>query len=204
MCRSPAGFPQSDIGFRTYPTTKASAGRTARARLAWTAPTPMDRGRRGPAGNCVFAINRKNDNEPYSFHPGGANFLFVDAHVQFIDDTIPLTTLAASARAVPARRSGEQSADDCLSPLRPLCCTNWTAESPRRLREHRQPCEAFPGPLPAPNRSVSRLPARILTASSNVGSPVSFDGAASRPAGHPDPRSVCRPVPSTPSASTRP
>jgi prepilin-type N-terminal cleavage/methylation domain-containing protein/prepilin-type processing-associated H-X9-DG protein len=49
----------------------------------------------GPAGGCIYGINRKNDNEPYSFHPAGANLLFADGHVQFIRESIPLTTLAA-------------------------------------------------------------------------------------------------------------
>ncbi len=49
----------------------------------------------GVEGNCRYPLNRRNDNEPYSFHPGGANFLFADAHVQFLDDSIPLLTMAA-------------------------------------------------------------------------------------------------------------
>ena len=31
----------------------------------------------GAAGGCSHAMNMRNDNEPYSFHPGGGNFLFV-------------------------------------------------------------------------------------------------------------------------------
>ena len=49
----------------------------------------------GPAGGCTAAMNAKNDNEAYSFHPGGGNFLFADAHVQFIAETIALPTFAA-------------------------------------------------------------------------------------------------------------
>ncbi len=44
---------------------------------------------------CAAPMNKKNDNEPYSFHSGGANFVFADGHVQFLRESIPLTTLAA-------------------------------------------------------------------------------------------------------------
>jgi len=44
----------------------------------------------GPSGGCTHAMNRKNDNEPFSFHSGGANFLFGDGHVQFIRETIDI------------------------------------------------------------------------------------------------------------------
>lgn len=49
----------------------------------------------GPAAGCIYGINRRNDNEPYSFHSGGANFLFADGHVQFIAEDVPLRILAA-------------------------------------------------------------------------------------------------------------
>ena len=39
-------------------------------------------------------MNKKNDNEPYSFHSGGCNFLFTDGHVQFIAETVNWRTFA--------------------------------------------------------------------------------------------------------------
>ena len=51
----------------------------------------------GPAEECRFVMNRRNDNEPYSFHPGGGNFLYADAHVSFLDQGIDIVTFAALA-----------------------------------------------------------------------------------------------------------
>jgi prepilin-type N-terminal cleavage/methylation domain-containing protein/prepilin-type processing-associated H-X9-DG protein len=48
-----------------------------------------------PANGCTFAMNKKNDNEPYSFHTGGINVVFTDGHVQFIRESVPLETFAA-------------------------------------------------------------------------------------------------------------
>ena len=41
------------------------------------------------------AINATNENEPYSFHPFGANFLFADGHISFLSDQIGLLEFAA-------------------------------------------------------------------------------------------------------------
>jgi prepilin-type N-terminal cleavage/methylation domain-containing protein/prepilin-type processing-associated H-X9-DG protein len=41
------------------------------------------------------AINATNQNEPYSFHPLGANFLFADGHVSFVRDRVSLPVFAA-------------------------------------------------------------------------------------------------------------
>jgi prepilin-type N-terminal cleavage/methylation domain-containing protein/prepilin-type processing-associated H-X9-DG protein len=43
-------------------------------------------------GPC--AINCTNLHECYSFHPGGAHFAFVDGHVQFMSETIPIDRIA--------------------------------------------------------------------------------------------------------------
>ena len=53
----------------------------------------------GPAGGCTFAMNRKNDNEPFSFHTGGGNVLFADGRVQFLRESIPLAVMAALCTA---------------------------------------------------------------------------------------------------------
>jgi hypothetical protein len=40
-------------------------------------------------------LNATNLNEPYSFHHGGAHFVFADAHIEFVAETIALEVLAA-------------------------------------------------------------------------------------------------------------
>jgi prepilin-type N-terminal cleavage/methylation domain-containing protein len=49
----------------------------------------------GPTGGCRHALNKKNDNEPFSFHVAGGNMVFVDAHVAFVREVVPLEVLAA-------------------------------------------------------------------------------------------------------------
>jgi len=49
----------------------------------------------GPDKGCKVAMNRRNDNEPYSFHRGGGNFVFADGHCQFIAEEISIATFAA-------------------------------------------------------------------------------------------------------------
>jgi prepilin-type processing-associated H-X9-DG protein len=39
-------------------------------------------------------MNRRNDNEPYSFHPAGAIFLFADGHVNFISESISIPAIS--------------------------------------------------------------------------------------------------------------
>jgi prepilin-type N-terminal cleavage/methylation domain-containing protein/prepilin-type processing-associated H-X9-DG protein len=62
----------------------------------------------GCGADCRIAMNKRNDNEPYSFHTGGANFLFSDGHIQFMRDSVQLTTLAALC----TRAGGEVAGGD--------------------------------------------------------------------------------------------
>ena len=48
----------------------------------------------GPAANCIYPMNKRNDNEPYSFHPAGGNYLYGDSHVKFLSESIDLQTMA--------------------------------------------------------------------------------------------------------------
>jgi prepilin-type processing-associated H-X9-DG protein len=48
----------------------------------------------GPENGCTFVMNRRNDNEPYSFHPGGINSLYADGHVGFTTETIEVPVFA--------------------------------------------------------------------------------------------------------------
>ena len=48
----------------------------------------------GPSPLATRGINATNENEPYSFHTGGASFIFVDGHVQYLHENMPLVTLA--------------------------------------------------------------------------------------------------------------
>ena len=53
------------------------------------------------------AVNVTNENEPYSFHAGGAFCLFADGHVSFISESIPLEVFAAMS----TRAGGETPID---------------------------------------------------------------------------------------------
>jgi prepilin-type processing-associated H-X9-DG protein len=44
---------------------------------------------------CTSTMNKRNNNEPYSFHSGGGNFLFGDGHVQFVRDSVDIRTFSA-------------------------------------------------------------------------------------------------------------
>jgi type II secretory pathway pseudopilin PulG len=49
----------------------------------------------GPAAVCSFAMNRRNDNEPYSYHPIGCNVVFADARVRLMPENVSLPVMAA-------------------------------------------------------------------------------------------------------------
>jgi prepilin-type processing-associated H-X9-DG protein len=42
-----------------------------------------------------YAMNRTNENEPYSFHSGGVHFLYADGRIEFTSDSIALPIAAA-------------------------------------------------------------------------------------------------------------
>jgi len=62
----------------------------------------------GPSQGCKFAMNRRNDNEPYSFHAAGGNFLFADGHVNFVSESISIESFAAMC----TRSAGEINFED--------------------------------------------------------------------------------------------
>lgn len=49
----------------------------------------------GPAVGAMYSLNRRNDNEPYSFHPTGVNCLFADGHMQFVNDSVSIQVFSA-------------------------------------------------------------------------------------------------------------
>ncbi len=49
----------------------------------------------GQSAGCTFAMNKRNDNDPYSFHNGGINCCFADGHVQFVREAVSLDLFAA-------------------------------------------------------------------------------------------------------------
>lgn len=48
-----------------------------------------------PVNGCDETMNRRNNNEVYSFHIGGGNFLFADGRVQFVSENLDFYTFAA-------------------------------------------------------------------------------------------------------------
>jgi len=57
----------------------------------------------GPAAGCIHVMNRRNDNEPYSFHPGGSNVLFAGANTEFLSQSTSIKVMAA----ISTRDAGE-------------------------------------------------------------------------------------------------
>lgn len=49
----------------------------------------------GPSGGCTYIMNRKNDNEPFSFHNDGSNSLFADGHVTFVRESTEVRIFSA-------------------------------------------------------------------------------------------------------------
>jgi prepilin-type N-terminal cleavage/methylation domain-containing protein/prepilin-type processing-associated H-X9-DG protein len=66
-----------------------------------------DGAREGCGVACASVMNRRNDNEPYSFHTGGINVLFADGHVAFVRESVDIRTFAALC----TRAAGEVVAD---------------------------------------------------------------------------------------------
>ncbi len=54
------------------------------------------------------AVNATNENEPYGFHPLGANCLFADGHVRLISSSVPLEVFAGLC----TRAAGEAPSGD--------------------------------------------------------------------------------------------
>jgi prepilin-type processing-associated H-X9-DG protein len=64
---------------------------------AYNSVTPINLDGFSPDGTQMWgpcAINCTNLHECYSLHPGGAHFVFVDGHVQFVSETIPIDLMA--------------------------------------------------------------------------------------------------------------
>ncbi len=49
----------------------------------------------GPAAGSIYVMNRRNDNEPYSFHSGGMNVTLVDGGTRYINEEIDVRTFAS-------------------------------------------------------------------------------------------------------------
>jgi prepilin-type N-terminal cleavage/methylation domain-containing protein/prepilin-type processing-associated H-X9-DG protein len=84
-----AGRPQLWHEGRQVLGTLVSGGPWASRNLIWGERTEKD----PPPWPC--ALNCTNDREVYSFHPGGANAVFADGHVHFLNAGMSIATLAA-------------------------------------------------------------------------------------------------------------
>ena len=100
-----AGRPQLWQGRQPVPNVWLSGGPWASRSLLWSRGATGD----GTAFYGTCAINCTNDREVYSFHPGGANVVFADGSVHFLNATIDIRVFARLA----TRAGGEVvGADD--------------------------------------------------------------------------------------------
>jgi prepilin-type N-terminal cleavage/methylation domain-containing protein/prepilin-type processing-associated H-X9-DG protein len=86
-----AGRPALWQGRKQVPNVWLTGGPWASRNLLWGRGATPD----GTAFYGPCAINCTNDREVYSFHPGGANAVFADGSVHFLDKSMSIRTLAA-------------------------------------------------------------------------------------------------------------
>src|SRR5262249_33337738 len=84
-----AGRPQLWLNGQAVAGQFVAGGTLACVNLIWGGSTPHD----SPLWPC--AINCTNQREVYSFHPGGANAVFADGSVCFLNERISIRLLAA-------------------------------------------------------------------------------------------------------------
>lgn len=100
-----AGRPQLWHGRKPVPNAWLSGGSWASRNLLWCRGSKSD----GTAFYGPCAINCTNDREVYSFHPGGANVVFADGSMHFLNAAIDIRVFARLA----TRAGGEVvGADD--------------------------------------------------------------------------------------------
>jgi len=98
-----AGRPQLWHGRKPVPNVWLTGGPWASRSLLWGRGATGD----GTAFYGTCAINCTNDREVYSFHPGGANVVFADGHLQFLGANIDIRVFARLA----TRAGGEIVSD---------------------------------------------------------------------------------------------
>jgi prepilin-type N-terminal cleavage/methylation domain-containing protein len=88
-----AGRPGFYIGGRLDPSRTNQDGGWGHHENDYGLDGAVSKADRTSPGNCV--INCHNDNETYSFHPGGAMHVFADGGVRFVRESITPATYAA-------------------------------------------------------------------------------------------------------------